>query len=353
MFAATPALLLGLSNAAPFDLSLPKSSHDHQSFNVRDYGAVGDGKTDDTKAIQRAIDAALKVGGGVVHVPNAIYMINTAPPGPSGLSLGNGITLDFAPRAVFKAIPNAARNYTILGIRKSAHVRVQGGILIGDRAQHLGADGEWGHCLQISDGAYDIAIIGTQSRECWGDGFYIGRASNVVLYAVIADHNRRQGLSITAASYLKVINSTFSNTRGTKPESGIDIEPNANEKIYNLTIEGSRIFGNSGSGISDGVPANYTYTAMIGKVIIKDNFIYKNGANSLRPKPMSGIELTLVHGHKISGNIITENYGYGINLRYKANFNIIYNNIFINNLITPINISKSISNKILNNKIYP
>jgi hypothetical protein len=42
-------------------------------FNVRSFGAVGDGKTDDTTAFQKALDAAGKAGGGVVYAPRGNY----------------------------------------------------------------------------------------------------------------------------------------------------------------------------------------------------------------------------------------------------------------------------------------
>ncbi len=42
-------------------------------FNVRDYGALGDGKTDDTAAFQKALDAAGEANGGVVYAPVGNY----------------------------------------------------------------------------------------------------------------------------------------------------------------------------------------------------------------------------------------------------------------------------------------
>ena len=42
-------------------------------FDIRRYGATGDGKTLDTKAIQNAIDAAERVGGGTVLFPAGTY----------------------------------------------------------------------------------------------------------------------------------------------------------------------------------------------------------------------------------------------------------------------------------------
>ncbi len=43
-------------------------------FNVRSYGAVGDGKTLDSPAINKAIDAAVATGGGTVFVPAGTYL---------------------------------------------------------------------------------------------------------------------------------------------------------------------------------------------------------------------------------------------------------------------------------------
>ncbi len=43
-------------------------------FNVKDYGAVGDGKTSDTVAINAAIEACANQSGGIVYVPPGIYL---------------------------------------------------------------------------------------------------------------------------------------------------------------------------------------------------------------------------------------------------------------------------------------
>lgn len=47
-------------------------------FNVLDFGAVGDGTTNDTVAIQNCVNAAVAAGGGAVFLPTGTYKITSA-----------------------------------------------------------------------------------------------------------------------------------------------------------------------------------------------------------------------------------------------------------------------------------
>jgi hypothetical protein len=60
--------------------------------NVKDKGALGDGVTDDTAAIQAAIDACTAAGGGVVYFPAGVYLV-TPTSSPALALTGNGIRL--------------------------------------------------------------------------------------------------------------------------------------------------------------------------------------------------------------------------------------------------------------------
>lgn len=96
-----------------------------------------------------------------------------------------------------------------------------------------------------------MSTVNVTSLGAKGDG--VGGQSapkRVTIRNCVADANRRQGLSIVSGEHIAVVNNTFSNTRGTRPEDGIDIEPNKNGPgVLNVLIQGNRFTNNGQVGV--------------------------------------------------------------------------------------------------------
>ena len=223
------------------------------TVNVRSFGAVGDGVTDDTAAIQSAFDSL--PNGGTIEIPDGTYLVYAS--GEVGaLRPYSHQHVKLSTHAIVQAAPTDAIAYEVLQISYVDDVSVTGGTFIGDRASHLGTTGEWGHGVTVRSST-NVTLEGITSREFWGDGFYIGRhymdppgSEHVTVRHVIADHNRRQGLSITDASDVLVENSTFEHQVGTAPQSGIDLEPSLPERTCtNITLRGNTVENNRSYGI--------------------------------------------------------------------------------------------------------
>lgn len=212
-------------------------------MNVKEKGARGDGKTDDTVAIQAAIDA-----GGEVIVPAGVFMVNADK--KRSLLLRTGTQIKFAPGAIIRAIPNNLESYAIVRIWEASRVLISGpGIIDGERRSHKGTTGEWGMGLWIGKGASNVEVYDVTVRDCWGDGIYVDGATTARLFRVKADNNRRQGLSVIDVDGLKVLQSIFSNTNGTRPSDGIDLEPDKDKRITNVEIADCQLLKNAGVGI--------------------------------------------------------------------------------------------------------
>ncbi len=71
-FGAAAAAIPAAQLSASAQQSAASASHD--IFDVRKYGATGDGKTLDTPAVNRAIEAAAQAGGGIVRFSAGTYL---------------------------------------------------------------------------------------------------------------------------------------------------------------------------------------------------------------------------------------------------------------------------------------
>ena len=81
--------------------ALPAPAAVQRRVDVRRHGAIGDGRTLNTKAIQAAIDACAAEGGGMIVVPAGVFLSGS-------IVLKPGVGLELQKNAVLKGSPNLA-----------------------------------------------------------------------------------------------------------------------------------------------------------------------------------------------------------------------------------------------------
>jgi hypothetical protein len=109
-------------------------------FNITTYGAKGDGKTINTSAIQKAIDACHASGGGTVLVPEGLFVTGS-------VRLKSRVTLKIAKDAILRGSPDIA-DYTV----ETAELHWGGFWKF--------AASQWRQCLIYAEDAEEIGIEG-------------------------------------------------------------------------------------------------------------------------------------------------------------------------------------------------
>ena len=118
---------------------------------------------------------------------------------------------------------------------------------------------EFRHCLSLNN-CVSISVFGLTFRDSGGDGIYIGGENNagnlgycdtIFIEDIKCINNYRQGMSIISVQNMTVKNASFSDTIGTLPEAGIDIEPYLlYHRIVNLNIDNCSFTNNGFAGIA-------------------------------------------------------------------------------------------------------
>lgn len=201
--------------------------------NASSFGVKADGVTNDRVALQKAIDGSV----GKILLISGKVRIDSA-----GVDLRSNSHIRFASGASIKLLAHNAASYQIMRMWDVNNVQIENAYLDGSKELNSATndpnDGGQGMGLSIA-GASNVTITSPTTINCWGDGVYIGNSyrtrttpsNGVTITKHLADGNRRQGATITSGSNITFDTPTWSNTKGTLPSAGLDIEPNNNNAV--------------------------------------------------------------------------------------------------------------------------
>ncbi len=206
---------------------------------------AGDGVTDDAPALQRLLDVAA-ARRAVVDLPSGARLrLRSSIAIPSNTRLrGNGATL-------INAVPGDEGH--LLVIRGVHDVSIDGLTLDGAKDAYRRRT-EQRHNILVSR-ARRVTIDTVHSSRAKGDGLYVGGTAAELCTGISVSRstfeaNHRQGMSLTCVSGMTVTSCRFIGTRGTAPETGVDIEPNADDSVIeDVAFFECEFSGNAGGGV--------------------------------------------------------------------------------------------------------
>lgn len=247
----------------------------NRAINLTSFGSAGQGK-DDTSVIQWALLVTAQ-RRQALEIPASAQPYNVRP-----LFIPNNADVIVDANVTIQATPGYAGKDRLLNIVDVNNVTITGtpGNSVFRMLKSEYTSSEYRHCLEIA-GSNNVTISGIACNDSGGDGLYIGAgaqgySSNVAVSNSSFDNNRRQGLSLISGTHVKISNCQFTNTNGTAPSAGIDVEPNlATDRLEDILIENSSSVGNAGNGLMFSL-GNLSYTSQPISITVSNYTSEKN-----------------------------------------------------------------------------
>jgi parallel beta-helix repeat protein len=360
------------------------------TFNVLDFGATADDLSDDSAAIQAAIDAAYELGGGIVYIPAGTFIIsgNKADPSQGCVEVRSNVTLigEGMGETILKLADNydaringlirtpvsesasnvTIKNLTIDGNRQN-NTDHQAGIITGVKANDDGKIHEsitisnvevmncTGYGVNPHELTYDLVIEDCVSHGNGKDGFVADYVVGGIYRDNVAYDNDRHGINVQNSSndILLENNIAYNNGNGATGGAGIvvqrsDVFPEGENTIpwvTNIQIVGGEYYGNSREGILVKLSDN---------IEISDAYVHDNMRQGIR---IEGATNTIVRDSQIQDNSLEQIGAYDeINIRYRLDNVVdpprtyqssdtqIYNNVIVSNGTSRYGIREDLGN---------
>ncbi len=287
------------------------------ALNVRDFGAVGDGATDDTFAIQSAVNAAFAAGGGSVYIPAGVYLISASIEMLSHTALfgdGMGATTLKVRDEVGVDIIGVIRTQIGRSDEPLTNVRVSDITLDGNRANQssglqfgffagvksdvrppdedivcwrVEAHSFRGYGFDPHELTDRLFLIECVSHNNVRDGFAVDGIINGVVRGCIAFNNVRHGFNVITSSRNVILDQNIAyenNSNGFTIQNG----------SFDIHITSCMAYKNIGDGI---------YCIGVNDNVISNNLIAENLENGIR---LRGCARTTIVGNRIRDNSQSE-----------------------------------------------
>jgi len=249
-----------------------------KTYNVKYYGAVGDGATDDTTVIQNAIDAANAAGGGTVYfpMPTTSYAIASSLRPKSNVRLlgEEGAIIYFT--GIFAIDDNVAvTDFTVENLIFDGRSGVSKGIIMDSGSatfiyvkdcefKNMGADGVVGIGVDFQ-GASDVEVTGCYFHDS-SFGLRFTNSSNI-----LADSNK-----LIDCGFLGNVNEAMRVWATSNPAfAGFATAVSKNVIITNNYVENA---SDNGIKIISQVYITDAFSGLVSDVIVSNNIV--NGIDS-------------------------------------------------------------------------
>ena len=232
-FCVSAACILILSAAA-------EETHTPAVINVKDFGALGDGVSDDTAAINLAVSSLRD--GDTLYFPSGTYLLREH--GSRSIILiqdRRDLTIRLEKDAILQMdeVPDQStgsetRHY-IFHLLNCENITLTGGRLYGDRLRYTGeALVQHGYAIRLAD-CRSVTVSGVEIAFMRGDGISVfsdtngenglrGRCYDVTVEDCHIYNCLRNGITLTSVTGCVIRNTEIHGIQGTMPQAAIDIE---------------------------------------------------------------------------------------------------------------------------------